>query len=344
MRVLVTGQHGYIGTVVTRWLGEAGHDVRGLDSDLFVDCLLGPAPPAVPSIARDIRDVTVADLDGAEAVVHLAALSNDPVGDLAPEHTHDINHHASVRLATLARAAGVERFVYASSCSVYGAADVGTALDEQAPFAPVTAYAESKVRVEDDLQGLAGDGFAPVVLRNATACGFSPRLRCDLVVNDLVARALLHHRVTVLSDGTPWRPLVHVEDIAAVVLASLEAPLADVGGEAFNVGSDPLNLQVRQIAETVAAVVGDVEVEITGEHGSDPRSYRVDFSKIARHLPAFHPAWDLERTVQQLYDAYRRFGLTEEGFGLAFRRLPWLRSLQESGRLDADLRWRVPTA
>lgn len=340
MKVLLTGHHGYIGSIVTPWLQRAGHDVRGLDSDLFADRLLGDAPAPIPSLRVDLRDVRPEHLEGAEAVVHLAALSNDPVGDLNPEHTHEINHRASVHLARLAAGAGVQRFVYASSCSVYGASGIEDALDETAEFAPVTAYAISKVRVEQDLLELADASFSPVFMRNATAYGYSPRQRCDIVVNDLVGRALLDGEITVLSDGTPWRPLVHVEDIAASIAAALDAPREAVHAEAFNVGTDADNHQVRDIAERVSAAVPDANINITGEHGSDPRSYRVDFTKIRRHIPSFSTAWDLERGVQQLYDTYRRFGMDAEAFAVRFRRLAWLRILQEEGRLDEQLRWR----
>lgn len=340
MRVVLTGHLGYIGAVMGPALLRAGHEVRGIDSGFYADCVLGPPPEAVPSRGRrDLRDVTAADVQGADAVVHLAALSNDPLGDLAPERTHEINHQASTRLARLARAAGVRRFVYASSCSVYGAADTGQALDETAPFAPVTPYAVSKVAVEHDLRELADASFSPVFLRNATAYGFSPRLRCDIVVNDLVGRALLGREVTVLSDGTPWRPLAHVEDIAAATVAALEAPREAVHAEAFNVGRDADNHQVADLARCVAEAVGDVDVRITGEHGPDPRSYRVDFSKITRHLPAFRPRWDLERGIRQLYAAYREHGLDAHGFAVTYRRLAWLHELQAAGRLDAELRW-----
>lgn len=340
MRVVLTGHLGYIGAVLGPALVRAGHDVRGLDSGLYNDCVLGPPPPHIPGDGRrDLRDLTAADVQGADAIVHLAALSNDPLGELDAERTHDINHRASTRLAQLARDAGVGRFVYASSCSIYGAADTSRALDESAEFAPVTAYAVSKVAVERDLLELADDAFSPVFLRNATAYGFSPRLRCDIVVNDLVGRALLEREVTVLSDGTPWRPLAHVEDIAAAAVAAIDAPREAVHAEAFNVGRDADNHQVADLAGCVAGAVGDVEVRVTGEHGPDPRSYRVDFGKITQHLPGFTPTWDLERGVRQLYAAYREHGLTVDGFATTFRRLPWLLAQLAQGRLDADLRW-----
>ncbi len=339
MRVLITGNEGYLGTVMAQVLGEAGHDVTGLDSGLFAECVLGPLPLAPPTIRRDLRDVTVDDLTGFDAVAHLAALSNDPLGNLTPDITFDINHHASTRLATLAREAGVRRFLYASTCSVYGASGGSELVTESAPLAPVTPYAVSKVRVEDDLHALADDHFEPVYLRNATAFGFSPRLRGDIVLNDLVASAFLTGKVRVLSDGTPWRPLVHARDIAAAFLACLEAPREAVHDTAFNVGMPATNLQVSDIAEVAAKVVPGSEVVITGQAGNDPRSYRVDFSRITQRVPGFRPEWPVERGAQELYDAYREFGLTEAAYRSRFIRLAWLGALQQQGRLDADMRW-----
>ncbi len=340
MRTLVTGSAGYIGTVMVPVLTAAGHEVVGLDTGLFAACTHGPAPHDPPTLEIDLRDVQPSHLEGFEAVVHLAALSNDPLGDLEPEHTHAINHAASVRLAEVAKQSGVRRFLYASSCSVYGAASSEELVDEQAPMRPVTAYAVSKVRVEDDLHALADERFSPTYLRNATAFGWSPRLRTDLVLNDLVARAVLTGEVRVLSDGTPWRPLVHVQDFAAAFLAALEAPREAVHDEALNVGSEKQNHQVRDLAEIVAGVVGDCEVVITGETGADPRSYRVDFRKIGEQLPAFTARWSAERGARQLADAYRQYGLNEEIFRERFKRLPWLSKLQADGRIDDTLRWR----
>lgn len=341
MRVLVTGHNGYIGSVMVRVLAQAGHEVVGLDSDLFADCVHGPTPELVPAVRLDLRDVKPEHLEGIDAVVHLAALSNDPLGDLEPQHTYDINHTASVRLAETSKAAGVRRFLYSSSCSIYGASDSQSLLDETAPLHPVTPYAESKVAVEGDLEALADDSFSPVSLRNATAYGWSPRLRCDIVLNDLVANAFLTGEVTVRSDGTPWRPIVHIADISAAFAAALEAPVDAIHGEAINVGSAADNHQVRDIAEIVAEVVPDSEVSITGETGADPRSYRVDFTKLAERLPAFQPAWDARRGAKELYEAFQRYGLDDDAYRRRFKRLPILLGLRESGQVDSTLRPRA---
>jgi nucleoside-diphosphate-sugar epimerase len=340
VRVLITGSEGYLGTVMAEVMAEAGHEVTGLDSGLFIGATLGPEPVRPPLIRRDLRDVTAADLAGFDAVAHLGALSNDPLGSLAPQVTYDINHAASTRLAQLSRDAGVRRFLYASTCSVYGASGTDEALDESAPLAPVTPYAESKVRVEDDLHALADADFEPVSLRNATAFGFSPRLRADIVLNDLVASAVLDGEIVVKSDGTPWRPLVHARDIAAAFVACLEAPREAVFDQAFNVGMDSENRQVADIAAVVAEAVPGCQVRVTGEFGGDPRSYRVDFAKITKQLPAFTPQWSTLDGARELAAAYREHGLTRDMLRGRFTRLAWLQSLQEQGRLTQDLRWR----
>lgn len=336
----MTGHDGYIGTVMTPMLQRAGHEVVGLDSCLFRPCLHGAPVPPVEEVRRDLRDVSADDLRGIDAIVHLAALSNDPLGDLAPEHTHDINHHASTRLAELAKDAGVRRFLYSSSCSVYGAADTTVLVDESAPLAPVSAYAQSKVAVEADLASLADDRFTPVYLRNATAYGWSPRLRLDLVLNDLVATAVLTGEILVLSDGTPWRPLVHIEDISRAFLSALEAPAEDVHDRAFNVGTEADNHQVSGLAAIVADVVPGSTIRITGEAGGDPRSYRVSFDRIRRELPTFDPRWDARRGAEQLRDRFREHGLAPEHRAFTYRRIAWLQSLIDEGRVDDHLRWR----
>jgi nucleoside-diphosphate-sugar epimerase len=338
VRVLLTGHQGYLGTVMAPVLSGAGHEVVGLDSGLFADCVLGPlSVPDAPTLAVDLRDVTVSQLAGFDAVVHLAALSNDPLGSLAPEITYDVNHHASTRLARLAKDAGVRRFVYASTCSVYGAQAGDELVDEDAPLRPVTPYAESKVRVEDDLADLADSDFVPVSMRNATAFGFSPRLRADIVLNNLVGHALLSNTVRVLSDGTPWRPLTHAEDIAQAVVVALDAPAEIVRARAYNIGTERNNRTVAEIAAAVVDAVPGAELLITGETGNDPRSYRVDFSRARKEL-GFEASWTIPDGAQELAREYRARGLTQEAFDNRFTRLAVLRARQEAGELDASMR------
>jgi nucleoside-diphosphate-sugar epimerase len=338
VRVLLTGHQGYLGTVMAPILTTAGHEVVGLDSGLFASCVLGTLDvPDPPGLAVDLRDVTVEQLRGFAAVVHLAALSNDPLGSLAPETTYDINHHAATRLARLARDAGVRRFVYASTCSVYGAQSGNELVDEDAPLRPVTPYAESKVRVEDDLVELADADFVPVSMRNATAFGFSPRLRADIVLNNLVGHALLSNTVKVLSDGTPWRPLAHAEDIAQAVVAALVAPADVVRGRAYNIGTERNNRTVAEIAEAVVEAVPGAELLITGETGNDPRSYRVDFSRARKEL-GFEAQWSIPEGARQLAQEYRARGLTQEAFDRRFTRLAVLSARREAGELDPTMR------
>ncbi|AWS40151.1 NAD(P)-dependent oxidoreductase [Streptosporangium sp. 'caverna'] len=338
MRVLLTGHQGYLGSVMSPVLAAAGHEVVGLDSGLFADCLLGPAPAEIETYAVDLRDVGPEHLAGFDAVIHLAALSNDPLGALAPKLTYDINHHASSRLGRLAKDAGVKRFLYASTCSVYGASGGDSLLTEDAPLRPVTPYAESKVRVEDDLLALADDDFSPVFLRNATAFGFSPRLRADIVLNNLVGHAYLSGQVKVMSDGTPWRPLVHAEDIADAFAACLVAPRDAVHGQAFNVGSEQNNLTVAEIAAEVVEAVPGSALVITGEFGADPRSYRVDFSRIRTALPDYEAGWTVKAGAVELIDAYRRFELTQDAFVNRFTRLARLSARRADGTIDDSLR------
>jgi len=339
MRVLLTGHLGYIGTVMAPLVADAGHEVVGLDSGLFEQCRFGEPARQFPSIRKDIRDVTPADLEGFDAVLHLAGLSNDPLGNLNPQLTYDINHLASVHLAQCAKQVGVGRFVFSSSCSTYGAAG-DKILDESAEFNPVTPYGTSKVLVERDVAKLADSRFSPTFLRNATAYGVSPRLRFDLVLNNLVAWAFTTGRVYIKSDGTPWRPIVHIEDISRAFLAVLEAPREVVHNEAFNVGRSEENYQVRDLAEIVRETVPGCKIEYAADAGPDKRCYRADFSRISRTLRNFQPQWDARKGARQLYEAYQNVDLRLEDFeGVRYKRIDHLQGLLASRRLDATLRW-----
>jgi len=339
MRVLVTGHCGYIGTVMVPMLLADGHDVVGYDSDLFEDSTFGEGIVKVPTIRKDIRDATVNDVKGFDAIIHLAGLSNDPLGDLNPQLTYEINHLASVRLAALAKEAGVPRFIFSSSCSNYGAGG-DNLLNEESPFNPVTPYGISKVKVEQDVSKLASRSFSPTFLRNATAFGVSPRLRFDLVLNNLVAWAFTTGKVFIKSDGTPWRPIVHIADISRAFIAVLNAPREVVHNAAFNVARNQDNYRIRELADIVKETVPDCTIEYAKDAGPDKRCYRVDSSKILRTLPSFKPEWNARKGAQELFAAYKRIGLKLEDFeGPKFKRIDHIKQLLGSGRLNPDLRW-----
>ncbi|HXF97255.1 MAG TPA: SDR family oxidoreductase [Gaiellaceae bacterium] len=343
MRVLVTGHHGYLGSVLAPILRDAGHDVVGLDCFLYEGCDFGDDAPFEPALRVDVRDVAPETLAGFDAVVHLAALSNDPLGDLDPAWTFSINLHATVALARAARAAGVRTFVFASSCSIYGTADAGALVSEESALRPLTPYAESKVRAEAELARLADGRFAPVSMRNATAYGLSPRLRLDVVLNNLVAWAHTTGAIRLLSDGLSWRPLVHVRDIARATLAILEAPPEAIAGEAFNIGAQDQNYLIRDLADLVRRRFPECEVTYASDASPDPRSYRVDFSKFASAFPAFRFEHSAERAVDELADAYARADLTLADFeGHRYVRLNHLRRMLAEGVLDGDLRRPAP--
>jgi nucleoside-diphosphate-sugar epimerase len=339
MRVLVTGHNGYIGCVMVPMLRAAGHDVVGLDSDLFKAFQLIPYKSGVPELQLDIRDVAPQHLAGFDAVIHLAALSNDALSNLNPEVTYDINHAAAVRLARLAKDAGVERFLFSSSCSIYGKAGDDLVAEDGA-IEVLTPYTISKDRVEREVAKLASDTFSPTFLRNATAYGVSPCHSFDLVLNNLVAWAHAVGRVMIKSDGSPWRPTVHIEDISRSFIAALEAPREVVHNQAFNVGQTEENYTVTELAEIVREVVPGSRVEYAEGGRPDPRSYRVDFSKIRRLLPASKPQWNARRGAEQLYSTYCSAGVAVEDFeGPRFKRIEHVKQLRASGRLDTSLRW-----
>jgi nucleoside-diphosphate-sugar epimerase len=338
-RILVTGHRGYIGSVLVPVFRQAGYDVTGLDTDYFGECTLVPDQEEVPALRKDLRDLEPEDVAGFHAVVHLGALSNDPIGNLNPSWTDEINYRASVRLATLARDAGVARFLFSSSCIMYGMSEAQE-VTEESPLDPQTDYARSKVKSEQAISTLATDRFSPTFLRNGTVYGLSPRMRFDTVLNDLVGRAITTGRVVVHSDGTPWRPVVHVQDVARLFLAVLEAPRSRVHNQAINAGAAELNRQILELAELVAAAVPGCSVDLVPQPGADQRTYRANFDKLGRLLPDFRFRYAPAEGARELVAAFRAVGLTHEHFtDQRFIRLRWLRHLRSSGLLDGSLRW-----
>lgn len=341
MKVLVTGHKGYIGSVLVPLLLDAGHDVSGYDSGLFDSCVFGDAPDqVVPETCKDVREAAIEDVEGFDAVIHLAGLSNDPMGDYDPNLTYDINFKASVSIAKLCKEAGVPRFLFASSCSNYGSSG-DEFITESAEFHPVTPYGESKVMVEQEVSKLASDDFTPVFLRASTAYGMSPRIRFDLVANNLTAWAYTEGLVYLKSDGSPWRPLVHVEDIARAYLAALEAPAELVSNKGFNVGLTTENYQIREAADIVKRIVPNSKIEFAEGAGPDKRNYRVDCNYIALTLHNFKPQWTLERGIVQLYEAYKRIGLSLDEFeGSKYKRIAHIKHLIDQGKVSTSLRWK----
>lgn len=340
MRVMITGHRGYIGTVMVPMVQRAGHEVVGLDSDLYRNSTYGKGMPEVNEIIKDIRDIEKEDLRGVDAIVHLAGLSNDVLGDLNPELTYDINHKASVRMAEMAKEVGIRRFVFASSCSNYGAA--GNQMQtEEGELHPVTAYAISKVRVEHDLALLADDNFSPVIMRNATAYGVSPRIRFDIVLNNLTAWAFTTGHVLLKSDGTPWRPIVHIEDISMAAIGALESPREVVHNQVFNVGINSENYQMRQLADIVGKTVPNCEIKFADGAEPDKRNYRVDFTKYTNAFPRHRLRWNAKQGAAQIYESYKTIGLGRDEYeGPRYKRIAQLKLLLSTGQLDATLRWR----
>ena len=338
-RILMTGHNGYIGSVMAPHFVRSGYDVVGLDTGYFKPCRLVPDPADVPWLYKDLRDLKLEDLEDFDAVVHLGALSNDPIGNLNEAWTEEINFRASVRLAELAKAAGVERFLFSSSCIMYGMSEAAV-VTEESPLDPKTEYARSKVESERAIAKLAGDGFSPTFLRNGTIYGVSPGMRFDTVFNDLIGAAVTTGKVTLYSDGKPWRPVVHVQDVARAFLTVLEAPVGVVSNQAFNTGANNLNHQIIELAEIVVDTVPGSRLEVVAQPGADQRTYKADFGKFARTFPNFAFNWTAKEGACELYETFKAIGLIYDNFvDKRFTRLKWLRHLLDTGQLDASLRW-----
>jgi nucleoside-diphosphate-sugar epimerase len=338
-RVLVTGHNGYIGSVMVPYFLQAGLEVVGLDTGYFEECTLVPDKASVPTIRKDIRDLGSADLKGCDAIVHLAALSNDPIGNLVAGWTEEINCRASIRLAELAKDAGIRRYLFSSSCIMYGMS-TASVVTEDSPLDPKTEYARSKVIAEQGISKLADDRFSPSFLRNGTIYGISPRMRFDTVLNDLVGTAVTTKQVKLFSDGKPWRPVIHVQDVARAFLTVLQAPIEDVHNQAFNTGANHLNHQIIELAEIVTKTVPGCTLEVLAQSGADQRTYKADFGKFAKTFPKFEWKWNATKGAQELYEAFTSIGLTKEMFAdKRFTRLKWLKYLLDSNKLDKNLRW-----
>lgn len=340
-KILVAGYNGFIGTHLVRLLKEKGFYVIGIDTNFFDDdCKYSNSVIPDEEINKDTRNITEEDLSGIYAICHLAALSNDPMSALNEKLTNEINHKASVNIARLAKKVGVEKFIFSSSCSMYGIADGDIPLDETAEFAPVTAYAISKVNTEKDVLPLGNDDFSVTFLRNSTAYGLSPKLRLDLVVNNLIGWAMTTGKIKITSDGSPWRPLIHAEDIARAFVAVIESPKEKVNKESFNVGQNSENYQIRDIAKIISEIIPNCEIEITGKHGNDSRSYKVSFTKIQKELPNFNPKWKLREAIKDIYEGFKETGMDNEHFnGKYFIRLKQLKYLMENNKIDKNLFW-----
>jgi nucleoside-diphosphate-sugar epimerase len=338
-RVLITGHTGYIGSVMVPHFLQSGLEVVGLDTGYFNECTLVPDTTAVPTIRKDIRDLVPDDLKGCDAIVHLAALSNDPIGNLVADWTEEINCRASIRLAELAKDAGIRRYLFSSSCIMYGMS-TASVVTEESPLDPKTEYARSKVIAEQGISKLADTSFSPSFLRNGTIYGVSPRMRFDTVLNDLVGTAVTTKQVKLFSDGRPWRPVIHVQDVARAFLAVLQAPIADVHNQAFNTGANHLNHQIIELAEIVTKTVPGCTLEVLAQPGADQRTYKADFGKFARVFPNFEWKWNATKGAQELYETFGQIGLTREMFtDKRFTRLKWLRHLLDTNKLDKQLRW-----